>query len=159
MADCILCGVGGQGTVLAGKLIATAALLSGKSVRGAETIGMAQRGGSVMSCLRIAGHAPACVFHTHSTTNFIMDKLVQNPYVDIVQVTKDAGTVPVGDMIRAMQTIQAAGKAVLFKGRLTYEEALEISRSVDKRGLCLGVVTDTNETADETMEMLRSINW
>lgn len=57
MADCILCGVGGQGTVLAGKLIATAALLSGKSVRGAETIGMAQRGGSVMSCLRIAGHS------------------------------------------------------------------------------------------------------
>ena len=53
MSNVILCGVGGQGTVLAGKLIATAALSAGKSVRGAETIGMAQRGGPVMSCMRI----------------------------------------------------------------------------------------------------------
>ncbi len=53
MSNVILCGVGGQGTVLAGKLIATAALLSGQTVRGAETIGMAQRGGPVMSCMRI----------------------------------------------------------------------------------------------------------
>ena len=43
----ILCGVGGQGTVLASKLIAHAALAKGIPVKTAETIGMAQRGGSV----------------------------------------------------------------------------------------------------------------
>jgi indolepyruvate ferredoxin oxidoreductase beta subunit len=47
-------GVGGQGTVLAGKLLAQCALASGAFVRSAETIGMAQRGGSVLGHVRIA---------------------------------------------------------------------------------------------------------
>ena len=37
----VLCGVGGQGTVLASKLIATAAMGRGIPVKTAETIGMA----------------------------------------------------------------------------------------------------------------------
>lgn len=49
----ILCGVGGQGTVLASKLIAAAAMKKGLPVMSAETIGMAQRGGSVFSHVRI----------------------------------------------------------------------------------------------------------
>lgn len=49
----VLCGVGGQGTVLASKLIAAAAMAKGFHVMSAETIGMAQRGGSVFSHLRI----------------------------------------------------------------------------------------------------------
>ena len=49
----ILCGVGGQGTVLASKLAAAAAMNRGFGVKTAETIGMAQRGGSVFSHLRI----------------------------------------------------------------------------------------------------------
>lgn len=49
----ILCGVGGQGTVLASKLISASAMENGLSVMSAETIGMAQRGGSVTSHIRI----------------------------------------------------------------------------------------------------------
>lgn len=49
----ILCGVGGQGTVLASKLISYAAMAKGQIVKSAETIGMAQRGGSVTSHVRI----------------------------------------------------------------------------------------------------------
>jgi Pyruvate/2-oxoacid:ferredoxin oxidoreductase gamma subunit len=56
----VLCGVGGQGTVLASKLIAAAAMEKGLRVMSAETIGMAQRGGNVFSNLRIGDsmHAP-----------------------------------------------------------------------------------------------------
>lgn len=56
----LLCGVGGQGTVLASKLIAAAAMKKGLSVMSAETIGMAQRGGSVFSYIRIGEnlHSP-----------------------------------------------------------------------------------------------------
>ena len=56
----ILTGVGGQGTVLASKLIAAASLAKGYEVMSAETIGMAQRGGSVFSHLRMGSgpHAP-----------------------------------------------------------------------------------------------------
>ena len=49
----ILCGVGGQGTIMASRLIAAAAMEKGLDVRSAEAIGMAQRGGSVFSHIRI----------------------------------------------------------------------------------------------------------
>lgn len=49
----LLCGVGGQGTVLASKLMAAAAMDKGIPVLSAETIGMAQRGGSVTSHVRM----------------------------------------------------------------------------------------------------------
>ena len=51
--DIMICGVGGQGTVLASKILAAAAMECGEVVHSAETIGMAQRGGSVTSHIRI----------------------------------------------------------------------------------------------------------
>jgi len=55
--DILICGVGGQGTVLASKLIASAFMHDGNTVHSAETIGMAQRGGSVTSHVRIGDSA------------------------------------------------------------------------------------------------------
>lgn len=49
----LICGVGGQGTVLAAKVLSQAAISCGEHVLSAETIGMAQRGGSVTSHVRI----------------------------------------------------------------------------------------------------------
>lgn len=64
--SCLLCGVGGQGTVLASKLIAFAAMEKGENVRTAETIGMSQRGGCVVSHVRIGGviHSPLIPKHS-----------------------------------------------------------------------------------------------
>ncbi len=53
MLNCLLAGVGGQGTVLASKILAGYAISNGMKVHTAETIGMAQRGGSVVSHVRI----------------------------------------------------------------------------------------------------------
>lgn len=63
MINILLVGVGGQGTVLAAKVLAQAAQSKGWQVRTAETIGMAQRGGSVVSHVRMGPegepvHAP-----------------------------------------------------------------------------------------------------
>jgi indolepyruvate ferredoxin oxidoreductase beta subunit len=51
--NCLLTGAGGQGTVLLSRLIGGAALERGLELRGSETIGMAQRGGSVVSHIRM----------------------------------------------------------------------------------------------------------
>ncbi|MDR1420176.1 MAG: indolepyruvate oxidoreductase subunit beta [Treponema sp.] len=58
--NCLVTGVGGQGTVLLSRLIGAASMRRGLAVRGTETIGMAQRGGSVVSHLRLGGviHSP-----------------------------------------------------------------------------------------------------
>ena len=49
----LICGVGGQGIVLTSKLIAATAMSKDMPVMSAETIGMAQKGGSVFSFLRL----------------------------------------------------------------------------------------------------------
>lgn len=51
----IIAGVGGQGIILASRVLAAAALRSGYRVKVAETHGMAQRGGSVVTHLRYGG--------------------------------------------------------------------------------------------------------
>lgn len=61
MLNIMITGVGGQGTVLAAKLLAQAAEARNWRVRTAETIGMAQRGGSVVSHVRLANQGEPCV--------------------------------------------------------------------------------------------------
>lgn len=53
--DLLIVGVGGQGTILASNIIGEACLIEKRSVRSAETHGMAQRGGSVETHIRIDG--------------------------------------------------------------------------------------------------------
>ncbi len=48
----VLTGVGGQGTILASRAISLAAMEKGYAFRSTETLGMAQRGGSVISHIR-----------------------------------------------------------------------------------------------------------
>ena len=97
----ILAGVGGQGAVLASKLLARAAMDRGLSVKTAETIGMAQRGGSVFSHVRMGegmhspligrGRADAIVAFEPA------EAVRQLPFLrpDGVVVTSDAPVVPV----------------------------------------------------------------
>lgn len=58
--DILVTGVGGQGVVLASDIVGEAALAAGYDVKKTDTLGMAQRGGSVVSNLRIAPevHSP-----------------------------------------------------------------------------------------------------
>ena len=51
--DILVTGVGGQGAVLASDIIGETALAAGYDVKKTDTLGMAQRGGSVVSNVRI----------------------------------------------------------------------------------------------------------
>jgi len=51
--DLLITGVGGQGIILASDIIGEAALTAGYDVKKTDTLGMAQRGGSVISHVRI----------------------------------------------------------------------------------------------------------
>ena len=51
--DLLITGVGGQGVILASDIVSETALASGYDVKKTDTLGMAQRGGSVVSHVRI----------------------------------------------------------------------------------------------------------
>ncbi len=51
--DVLVAGVGGQGTILSSRILGAMAMNRGIFVRTGETIGMSQRGGTVVSHVRI----------------------------------------------------------------------------------------------------------
>ena len=67
----LICGVGGQGIVLTSKLIAATAMAHNIPVKSAETIGMAQKGGSVFSFLRV-GEGAFCPMFAEGTADIII---------------------------------------------------------------------------------------
>ena len=51
----IIAGIGGQGVIYATKVLSQAALMRGERVMASENHGMSQRGGSVMSYVKMGG--------------------------------------------------------------------------------------------------------
>lgn len=107
----ILCGVGGQGTVLASKLTAAASMAKGLNVRSAETIGMAQRGGSVLSYLRI-GECASPLINSGCADLIIGFEPAET--VRALSYLKEGGIVITSD--RAMMPVTAALQGSDYEG-------------------------------------------
>ena len=121
----ILCGVGGQGTVLASKLTAAASMAKGLNVRSAETVGMAQRGGSVLSYLLIGECASPLI------NNGCADLIIGFEPAETVRALsylKEGGIVITSD--RAMMPVTAALQGSDYEGsKMTdYLKSLEGGR-------------------------------
>lgn len=69
--DLLIAGVGGQGTVLASRVIATAAINAGFAAFTSETIGMAQREGCVLSHVRIGDSSVGPLIPKRAATGLI----------------------------------------------------------------------------------------
>lgn len=59
--DLVVAGVGGQGIILASRVVAHAAIAAGMEVRTSEVLGMAQREGPVSSQVRMGRHLPGAL--------------------------------------------------------------------------------------------------
>ena len=90
----VITGVGGQGNIFSSGLISHYAMNRGFNVLGTETIGAAQRGGSVVSHIRIS-------------TNKIFSPLVPKGQADIL-----LGFEPL-EMLRCMERLNPKGKYLL----------------------------------------------
>ena len=109
MTNILICGIGGQGTVLAAKLLDQAAIASGLPVHSAETIGMAQGGGSVTCHVRIGDgcFSPLIPFGTADMIiAFEMCEAVRN-----LDYLKKGGTIIVNKKIMTPPSSLPAGKS------------------------------------------------
>ena len=84
--DIILAGVGGQGVLSLAAIIATGAMKDGLQVRQSEVHGMAQRGGAVLSHMRISDKEIASDLVAKGTASLIisMEPLEVERYVDFL---------------------------------------------------------------------------
>ena len=84
--DIVLVGVGGQGVVLASDILSEVAMRNGYDVKKTDTLGMAQRGGSVVSNVRIAPKIYSPIID-RGDANFLVgfEKLETVRYADMLR--------------------------------------------------------------------------
>ena len=133
----VLCGVGGQGTVLASKLLAAAAMEKGIPVMSAETIGMAQRGGSVFSHLRMGEHVYSPMI-AQNTADMILG-FEPGETVRMLPYLKRYGTVVVSS--RAIMPVTSSLADSCYNGESMIEY---LKRNVDNI-----IVIDTDKACEE----------
>lgn len=104
----LICGIGGQGTVLAAKILSQAALSKGENVLSAETIGMAQRGGSVVSHVRIGSDVYSPLISKGQAD--IIIAFEASEAVRNLEYLKEGGTVIVNNFVSQPSTASLSGK-------------------------------------------------
>ena len=114
--DVLIAGVGGQGTILASRLIAQSAMEDGCFVRSSETIGMAQRGGSVVSHVRVESEGKSSVIPMHTA--------------DLLLAFEPA------EAARQIGRLKKGGKAVVSTQRVIPVTASLMGKAYDLDGIC-----------------------
>ncbi len=133
----VLCGVGGQGTILASKLISASAMAKGIPVKSAETIGMAQRGGSVFSNIRL-GEDATCPMIAVGTADIII-AFEPGEAVRLLPYLKKGGTVVVS--CRPVMPVTAALAGSDYEGT----EMMEYLESTVEHMVAVDTVTACRE--------------
>lgn len=133
----IICGVGGQGTVLAAKVLSQSAISNGEHVLSAETIGMAQRGGSVVSHVRIGDDAFSPLVPQGQADVLIAFEAAEA--VRNIDYLKADGTVIVNKKVVQPVTASLSGKAF---------DACEMIDYLNKRAAKV-VAVDTDQACQE----------
>ena len=132
----LLAGVGGQGTVLASKLIAQAAIDLGFPARTAETIGMAQRGGSVSTQVRWGDKVYGPVFGKGEAD--ILVALEKMEAVRYAEFLKPGGVAVINDYAIKSTTI-ASGAETYPEGCVEAMEKVFRTIAVPASDMALGL--------------------
>jgi len=133
--DILIVGIGGQGTILASNILGEACLMEGRHVKGAETHGMAQRGGSVESHIRINGLFGPLIPPGHADLLISFDLLEALRYSHYVKKG--------GKMVVNCQLVLPTS---VFMQNLVVPTQDEIIAALKKHSLCL---LDADKIAEE----------
>lgn len=158
----ILCGLGGQGILFMTRVLAQTALDKGFNLLGAETHGMAQRGGSVVSHLRI-GDVKSSLVETGSA-HFLLALEENEGYRNLPFLSRGAQMYVNANPKRFPRE---EVKAFLDKREITYRSApagtmaLELGAPLCTNLALLGYFTAFNEgptTQDELRKTIEIIS-
>jgi indolepyruvate ferredoxin oxidoreductase, beta subunit len=134
--DILIVGIGGQGTILASNILGEACLIENRHIRGAETHGMAQRGGSVESHIRIDGEFGPMIPPGHADLLISFDLLEAHRYSYFL---KNDGKMVVNSHLVLPTSV--------YTQKLTAPLEVEIIAALKKHPLCL---LDADSLAIET---------
>lgn len=121
----VISGFGGQGVIFLTRLIAETALIKGLSILGSETHGMAQRGGNVVSHIKI---------YEENNREKFWSPLIRPESADLMIALHPESILPYRHLIRK-------DGVVICNGSTTAEESPSVAGSV--------ILFDANKVASE----------
>jgi len=121
--NCLIVGVGGQGTVLAARVLGAAAMSAGFNVRGSETIGMAQRGGSVTSHVRMGKD--------------IASPLIPRRCADVILAFEPGEALRMIEYLKPGGTLIVCDRPIVPAVKGDYDGAAAVRRLKEHDGACL----------------------
>ena len=65
---------------------------------------------------------PYSVIHLHSSSLFLLDRILRIEPLKCIQINKDAGDVKVSEMLPFLKRVQSRGKTLLVRGKLDQED-------------------------------------
>jgi len=125
----LLAGIGGQGVLFAHQLLAECAVAQGLNVTGAETHGMSQRGGSVVSHLKIGDAAAPLI--RQGTADLILAFDAAEAYRNLSFIRR-GGTVVVNNARNDFPSAKASRQLENFQVALRVLDADGIARKLGR---------------------------
>lgn len=105
----LLCGVGGQGTVLAADLLARAALASGLDVKVSEIHGMSQRGGAVTTVVRFGRDGVRSMVADEGCADCVVSFEMTEALRNLPYVSKDGHLMVADESIKPLPVLTGSG--------------------------------------------------
>jgi hypothetical protein len=91
---------------------------------------------------RISATFNSAFIHTHATSMFVLEKMLEIPTLGCYEVNNDVGGPPVSWLAPYLQKIQKAKKSLLIRGSFTPDEARLLMDSLDPAGLYLYIMIE-----------------
>jgi indolepyruvate ferredoxin oxidoreductase beta subunit len=137
----VITGVGGQGNVMASRVLANMLVRSGYHVTIGETFGASQRGGSVMSHIRVSRQSE----WSPQIPRGRADIVVSLEPIEVIRILKSYGN-PHVKVLTNTRPIYPVG---VIAGELVYPSLEEIKESVNELSLSSWFI----DAADEVMKL------
>ena len=99
---------------------------------------------------RMAEAFPYAAIHLHSSSLFLLDRILDVEALRCIQINKDVGNAAIAEMMPFFRMVQARRRSLLIRGKLDLEDLALLRSHLSPDGLYLQIVV---ETAAETRRL------
>jgi hypothetical protein len=91
---------------------------------------------------RQASSFPFSVIHLHSSSLFLLERILEVEPLKCIQINKDVGGAEVGTMLPFLKMVQDRGKRLLVRGKLDHDDLNLLRGELTPKGLYLQIVVE-----------------
>ena len=105
---------------------------------------------------RQASAFPYSVIHLHSSSLFLLERILEVEPLKCIQINKDVGGAEVPKMLPYLKMVQDRGKRLLIRGKLDRDDLKLLRDELTPRGLYLQIVVEGAAETEGFREFFRS---